>query len=153
MIWFCLFFQTRKSRIASNGPKTGENLQIKSTCALIITFLCCNILSGLLYFLDGGDIFLQDISQCLMTLNCSINMIVRPIFSEKFKEFFFRQYCSCFKTQYSISNASNCWFDCIRTQNSVWKFVFYCYLKMFYLRKILYFISNLMKKIKFMDGI
>ena len=89
------FFQTRKSRIASNGPKDSENRQIKSALTLIITFLCCNFLPAILHFLDDEDKFLQNISQCLMTLNCSVNMVVRPVFGEKFRETFVSQYCSC----------------------------------------------------------
>ena len=100
------FFQTRKSRIASNGPKDSENRQIKSALTLITTFLCFNFLPALLHFLDDEDKFLQNISLCLMTLNCSVNMVVRSVFGEKFRETFVSQYCACIngtQAQHSIN--------------------------------------------------
>ena len=107
---FSHFFQARKSRIASNGPTDGENRHTKSALTLIITFFCCNILQSLLHFLDDEDKLLQNISLCLMTLNCSVNMIVRPVFGEKFRETFVGQYCSCInttQTQHSINITRN----------------------------------------------
>ena len=101
------FFQTRKSRIASNGPKDSENRQIKSALTLITTFLCFNFLPALLHFLDDEDKFLQNISLCLMTLNCSVNMVVRSVFGEKFRETFVSQYFSCINST-QAQHSKNC---------------------------------------------
>ena len=83
----------------------------KKILAVIGVFFLCNFFNGLfgiivrIASIDSHlTMILSDISIMLITLNCSVNVIIYGIFDPKFRQIFFELFCSCSQTKKNKMN-------------------------------------------------